>query len=178
MKTVSIDKRMLLALAVMGCLSLAVATTYGQVSSSGPDARLIRAMEDTGLEHEIDEDDDVKILLGWDDDRSHWVWVNTLTENYEGIEVREVWGIVAEYASTDDVPKDVLLDLMTTNFQLIFGKYSLVVNEDTGVVTVLFVATVAADLDGVTLKKVISFVGEVADEKEKELEEVPGSDTF
>jgi len=182
MKTRPVDKMMLLALAVIGCVLFAVGAVRGQISDAaedvGPDPRLLAAMDANDLEYEIDEDNDVKVLLAWDDNRSHVVWANTVTEDYEGIEVREVWGILAEYASTDDVPKEVLLDLMTANFQLKFGKYALFVDENSGTARVRFILTVSAELDGGTLAKVINFVGMVADEKEKEVEDPDNRDVF
>lgn len=174
MKTGPIDKKTLLALVLAGCLFLAVATSFAQptlAARSDADSRLVDAMERSGLNYEIDADDDAKIVLEWEDGRSHAVWANSNVETYEGIEIREVWAVVAKYDSEDDMLRRILVDLLVTNFNLKFGKYALLINEDTGVVRVLFVLTVSADLDGPTLAKVISFVGEVADEKEKELEE-------
>jgi len=178
MKVKSISKKLALVAAAAGCISLAVATVWGQVGASGPDQRLIDAMNKSELEYRVDDDNDVAVVLAWTDDRTHAVWANTDTETYEGIEIREVWTFVTEYASEDDIPKEVLLELMKSNSSLKFGKYGIIVNDDDDTVRVVFVITVSPNLDGESLAKVINFVGEVADEKEKVLEAAPGSDIF
>lgn len=179
MKTIS-NKRILLPLVLLACLSLAAAFSHAQPqpraavntpAANDADPRLVAAMERSGLEYEIDADGDVKILLKWDDGRSQAVWANSIIETYEGMEIREVWTVVAEYESKDDILPRILVDLLSANFKLKFGKYALLVNENSGEVRVLFILTIAADLDGPTLAKVISFVGEIADEKEIELED-------
>ena len=196
MKTRPINTAVLVTLALGACVWLAVATAQGGDPASDVDVdvtaiveavaddvgavdpRLIAAMEQTDLAYEIDEDNDVKVIFAWDDNRSHAVWANTVTEEYEGMDIREVWGIVAQFDSPDDVSKDVLLDLLVANFQLKFGKYAILMAEDGGQVQVRFVVTVPADADGATLATIMDFVGVWADEKEKELEEVSGSDIF
>ncbi len=178
MNTISINKRTLLSLVLVACLSLTAAFSYAQPratvntpAANDADTRLVAAMERSGLVYEINADDDAKILLEWDDGRSQAVWANSVTENHQGIEIREVWSVVAEYESKDDILPRILVDLLSANFRLKFGKFALLVNEDSGKVRVLFILTVSADMDGPTLAKIISFVGEVADEKEIELED-------
>lgn len=178
MRIKSTNMRLALTLLAAGCISLAAATVWGQATGTGCDQRLVDAMDQSGLEYQIDEDNDAQVILAWDDERTHAIWASTETETYGGIEVREVWAFVTEYDSVSDIPNDVLLDLLGANARLKFGKYAIAVNESTGIVRVLFVVTVSPELDGESLAIMIKFVGEVADEMEKVLEAVSGSDIF
>lgn len=178
MRIKSTKMKLALTLVAAGCISLAAATVWGQATGTDCDQRLVNAMDQSGLEYRIDEDNDVQIILAWDDERTHAIWASTETETYGGIEVREVWAFVTEYDSVSDIPNEVLLDLLRANAKLKFGKYAIAVNENTGLVRVLFVVTVSPELDGPSLATMIKFVGEVADEMEKVLETVPGIDTF
>ena len=76
-------KKLFALLAALVCASVAF----------GADLRVQSALDDAGLKYTIDDDGDFRLLFGQEDDRSQLVWINSNTEEYGNMELREVWGI-------------------------------------------------------------------------------------
>jgi hypothetical protein len=148
-------------------LSVAAAVTVFAPQASAADPRMMRALNETGLKYEVDEDGDYKVVVSWaEDGRSHLVFVNSLTEVMGGQEIREVWA-AAYMAGEPSIPGKVALRLLEDNSKYKIGAWELVSND--GGVRVLFNAKVPATASPEFLQEVINAVAVFADELEKEL---------
>lgn len=132
------------------------------------DARVRERLEQTDLKFEIDEDGDFKLLFEYDDDRSQIVFINSQTETYEDLEIREIWAVGYVPDEEDGkVPADVSANLIRANSQIKMGAWQVqkLGDKEVGV----FRATISANADKETILDTLRLVGISADEKEAEL---------
>ncbi len=154
--------------AVQTMLFLLVAfPLLAQLGGAAVDPRVARQLKAAGLDYTVDSDGDYRVLLTFDDERSQVVFVNSETEFFQGMEIREVWSIAARFEGT--VPQDLARALLEQNARLKFGAWSVETSGTTSVV--VFRVHLDANTDGKTLRAAIEHVGIVADELEKELSE-------
>lgn len=132
------------------------------------DARIRERLEQTDLKFEIDGDGDFKLLFEYDDGRSQIVFINSQTETYEDLEIREIWAVGYVPDKEDGkVPSDVSANLIRANSQIKMGAWQ--VQKLGGKEVGVFRATISADADKETILDTLRLVGISADEKEAEL---------
>ena len=142
------------------------------------DKRLIKAMDATGLKYRVDNDNDVNVVMDTTGGRTQLVIVNSATEKYAGIEVREVWSIVGDLPKSK-VTRDVLFDLMYASAKMKMGAYVLYPSKNNeGGARFHFVVQVDSESDGDTLKAIVELVAKAADEQEKNLESGDETDKY
>ena len=147
-------KKLFALLAALVCASVAF----------GADLRVQSALDDAGLKYTIDDDGDFRLLFGQEDDRSQLVWINSNTEEYGNMELREVWGIGYRAGEDGSLSRTQLLDLLKRNNTYKLGSWRLSSNGQ----NVIFTITVDADADGETLDTVARYVADLTDELEKD----------
>lgn len=131
--------------------------------SSKVDARARSAMEASGLKYSIDDDGDFRIIIGFDDKRDHLVIVNSNTESYKDIEIREVWAVAAK---SEQFSRKRLFTLLEKNSKYKFGHWSVRRSNDKD--TAIFCCQVPANINGDDLRSVINLVAVEADKVEEE----------
>lgn len=141
-------------------------------SSRRGDPRVVRALESTGLKFEIDEDGDFKILVEFKDGRSQLGFINSSTERYGSLEIREIWSTAA--VGKGSLSEDMANLLLIKNNQVKFRVWRLRETQG-GKIAVIFAAHVSADTDGESLRSVVELVFGEADALE---EKVNGDDDF
>ena len=132
------------------------------------DVRIKKLLDQTELNFEIDGDGDFKLLFEYDDGRSHIVFINSKTETYQGMEIREVWAV--GYVPPDNagtVPSDVGDNLIRANAATKLGAWQIqkMGDKEVGV----FRAMIAAEANKEIVLDTLRLVGISADEKEAEL---------
>ncbi len=136
------------------------------------DPRVAKALDELEINYTIDEDGDFKFGFELKDGRSQLGFIKSKTQEFAGIEMREV--ISAGLRSFGP------LDARTANFLLEFnstikvGAWSVIRNAEDDHLAI-FSATIAADLEGELLLGVIYAVLSTADEIEERLS---GRDDF
>jgi len=142
---------------------------FAQVGSKKPsDDRVEKLLEELDLNYEIDKDGDFKLINGFDDDRTHVVFVNSKTEELGDLEIREVWsvGFLA-----DTIAADTMQDLLEENGNVKLGAWRISRMGDKMVA--IFSAQIAADTDRKSLLLALQAVSSTADNFE---EQVTGKD--
>lgn len=159
------------ALPVLLCLGLVPA--FAQIGkTANADPRVARQLTAAGLSYQVDDDGDYRVTLHFsEDDRSQLVFINSSTERFQGMEIREVWSIAARFE--DGLPAELAQGLLERNARLKFGSWS--VEKSASAAFVVFRVHLSADTDGRTLRSTVEYVSSVADELEKELS---GADDF
>ncbi|WP_051986535.1 hypothetical protein [Pseudidiomarina atlantica] len=129
------------------------------------DVRVKEALDAVGLNYEIDEDNDFKLVIEFDDDRSHVVYVSSETYRLEDLEIREVWSV----GHLQKMPFDRQLgeDFLLRSAQVRLGGWELQQWGDDYVA--IFRAQMSAQSTGDALYTAISAVAATADEVEEEL---------
>jgi hypothetical protein len=136
------------------------------------DPRVDQALDDLGFNYEIDSDGDYKIGCELKDGRTQLGFIRSETEEFVGMEIREVFSFGLRSSGP--------FDARTANFLLEFsqtkkiGAWSVIRDAEDNHLAV-FSAKIAADLDGKLLHGVIYSVLATADEIEERLS---GRDDF
>ncbi len=152
--------------AVLMTFALPGQSLFGQ--SVEPDSRIKNLLDQTSLKYEVDSDGDFKLLYEYDDGRSHIVFVNSKTETYGGMEIREIWSV--GYMTPDDgdsVSGKVSENLIRANSRAKLGAWQ--IQKMDGKEVGVFRAMVPADAGQDIILDTMKLVGITADEKESEL---------
>ena len=139
------------------CLLVCAAS---MVFAGSPDYRVKSRLDAKGFNYKIDDEGDFRIILKFDNGRTQLLWVNSNTENYKGMEIREVWSTGYKGYISSNIMKNLLRGSQTKKL----GAWG--VNKDFN--RAYFTAKIPADLDRDALINTIWFVGEAADEFERD----------
>jgi len=131
------------------------------------DPRVRQALDAVGWKYEVDRDGDFRVILSWQEDsRSQLVFVNSVTNTLEGLEVREVWS-EGWRREGDTFPPAIAVRLLEANAGYKIGAWEL--RRAGGAARAIFTARVPVSLSAEQLEAVVSTVAITADEMEKEL---------
>ncbi|MCD4829898.1 MAG: hypothetical protein K8R90_10760 [Candidatus Cloacimonetes bacterium] len=129
------------------------------------DARVPKLLDQIGVDYELDDDGDYQLYYAWNDGRSQLIWIRGVTEDFHGMEVREVFSYA--YDSDGPMPANVARHLLSSNAGYKIGAWELRVTGDTNYG--IFVARIGTDMNASSLEHVLDAVSVTADEMEKEL---------
>jgi len=135
---------------------------FGKKQKGDPRIRAI--LEEEDIQYEIDSDNDFKIVIGLENDRSQVVFVNSNTETFAGVEIREIWSIGLK--QNEPLSADMANELLRRNNQYKVGSWSVVQGDDE--VLAVFTIVVSADADNSEILQIIFAVAEHADQIESE----------
>lgn len=130
------------------------------------DGRVRRALESAGLPFRIDDDEDFVLLFETQthgSGRSQTVYIDSNTDWYGGIELRNVWsvGFVADEVSENDLRK-----LLELNNQYRMGAWAMTKDRD-GKWRVFFCVKTPGDCRAGDLRSIADYVAEAADQMER-----------
>ena len=127
------------------------------------DARVRAALNEAGLKFEVDSDGDYRVILKYESSgRSQLVFINSDTEKFENMEIREVWSIGAESKSGFTRPQ--LESLLKLNNGYKMGSWRLTSNGQRAI----FCVTASARANAESLKAIADLVARATDELERE----------
>lgn len=130
------------------------------------DPRISVALKRNDIKFEVNESNNFRIICETDEEnnRDQLIIVNSKTEKYGSLELREIWSIGYRVSEGSTVPASVVKKAMTSSDNYKLSFWELTESEE-----VLFhCARVPANLDDETLIKVIFDIGETADKFEAE----------
>jgi hypothetical protein len=160
-------------------LSAALLLATGSVvlaQDSKADSRVEGALKQTDIKFKVDNDGDFKIEYPCEDNRTQVLFVNSNTEKYGALEVREVWSVAMR--TKDLLSAQQANDLLVATSQLKLGSWELRQQTVKGEKEywVMFVAKIPADIGPKDIETVIRYTAIAADRKEKEM--TGGKDDF
>lgn len=153
---------------IIACLLLGfiAAAAHAQIGAApAHDARIEALLDKAGWKYEIDSDGDFRILHRFDDDRTHLAWINSRTEHYRNLEIREIWAL--GYHSDRELPGDLSRTLLQKNHEYKWGSWK--IQRFDGREAAVFYVQIAADADQQSLVAALLSVMGAADELEEEL---------
>lgn len=128
------------------------------------DSRVGAILDAEDMKYEIDDDGDYKLIFGLENDRTQLVFINSQTDTFAGVEIREVWSVGLK--GSGQLSATVANELLERNAKYKVGGWQ-VINKD-GQVLALFTIVLSADADQSELVTVLNAVAIQADEIEKE----------
>ncbi len=129
------------------------------------DRRIERLLDTADLKYTIDSDGDFKVGNRFDGGRTHWIFVNSNTQKYGNLDIREIWS--AGFISDGELTPAIMRKLLKKNGEMKLGSWKIA--NMNGKEVAVFYAQIAADTDKDTLLRSLQLVSEAADEMEKEL---------
>ena len=169
-------KRTIGALVFLLCLTAGVAP-QGATPRSSPDQRVKAALDQIGYKYELTADGDYKLApLPTEGGRTQLVYVNSNTERFGTLEIREV--LSPSFLSDGPLTADLANSLLRQNHQVKLGAWRVIPitqGSNSGKQLVMFAAQVAGSSDAEALRMTIRSVVLVADRMEKE---VTGRDDY
>ncbi|HEX8707854.1 MAG TPA: hypothetical protein VF723_06290 [Pyrinomonadaceae bacterium] len=165
-------KRTILTLACLFLFVQAASAQLGNAARKPPaDARVRSALNEIGYKFEMTGDNDFKLVpIKTEGERSQLVYVNSNTEKYGTLEIREV--LAPAFLSNGPLSAAVANRLLRENNEVKLGSWRLVVinsGDNAGKYLAMYAAQVAADSDAESLRLAIKSVILIADRMEKEL---------
>lgn len=170
---------------LLSCLLLLSQAATAQVGTPArkpaADQRVKAALDSIGYKYELTDENDYKLIpiqteqAGTKPDgsalyRSQLVYVNSNTEKYGTLEIREV--LAPAFLSNGPLSAAVANRLLRENNSVKLGSWRLVVinsGQNAGKYLAMFAAQIAADSDAESLRLTIKSVILIADRMEKEL---------
>lgn len=107
------------------------ATAAAQIGEddSEYDLRIKSILEELDVEYEILEDGDFKIVLPVGDERTQALFINSNTEFYDEMEIREIWSW--GYECEGELPQNVANKLLKNSFDQKLGAWQTYVGSET-----------------------------------------------
>lgn len=153
-----------LLLAVPAVAQIGAATK----STSGADPRIRKALDQLGYKYTVDPDDDYKLTLEVGDaGRTQLLFINSETNSFGNIEVREIWSYC--YYSEEEPSRSLCMKLLRDNNSKKFGAWEVAYSANSQKYAAAFNVKVAPDIDNAALKTAIQMAIEAADEMEQQI---------
>jgi hypothetical protein len=152
---------------ILALLSIVLAApVFAQVGvTKAGDARIRKALEEKGYKYKVTDAGNFNCTFNVDDNRTHLVFINSNTQSYRGMELREVWAIGLK--ATGGFSAQIANELLQDTERRKMGAWK-VIKEDNTHYAVFFVV-IDANVDAETLVSAIKIVIDVADEIEAKI---------
>jgi len=151
-----------LVLTSMAVLALSL-LALPSIAADAADSRVKDALENGGLKYEIDSDNDYKLLMQLESNRTQIVYVNSATETYDAMEIREVWGPSFPSKGKQFHAKIANMLLLDSQQKKLGAWQGYSQNKS---VFAVFNVKISADSDAESLKSAIWYVAKAADTME------------
>ncbi len=133
-----------------------------------PDPRVKTMLDRLDMAYEVDKDNDYRVPLRLDNDRTQTVYLLSDTNVQGDLEVREIWAY-GYLTKEGELPAALAETLMNASRDLILGAWELAKTEDSRIAVLVVKLPVTASLD--TLRSCLETVATQADAVEKQLTE-------
>lgn len=145
-------------------LLMALAVVAGPVAAAtaAPDPLIGKQLKGLGYSHEVDEDDDYRLVFELDEGRTQLVYVRSAVEEYGNVSVREIWS-PGYTADTDSLPAALANRLLEESNQAKLGGWVKQAR------TAMFVVKIPGDADAAQLADAIEAATRSADALELDL---------
>lgn len=128
------------------------------------DDRVRSALDTESINYEIDDDGDFKVIFDLGEGRSQVAFVNSNTETFDGLEIREVWSV--GLVGNGQLTAEVANSLLARNATYKLGGWEIA--QQGGKVMAIFKICVSASATPSELRSILETVSLMADEIEKE----------
>ncbi|HNX04253.1 MAG TPA: hypothetical protein PKI32_02055 [Opitutales bacterium] len=146
-------------------VALLLASSALRAEKGVADPRVAPLLDAINKPYNIDSDGDYKLILRFDDSRSQLLYVNSNTNTFGNMEIREVWSPAVK--ADDGLTYDQMKRLLVHNDKVKIGAWRIMTMNGKDVA--VYAVQMPAASDAETLKNVIQAVSVTADEMEKEM---------
>lgn len=141
--------------------------TTSASSSSTAHVNLKEKIEATGLSYKVTEKGDYHLTVKRDDGRTQLIIITGKTQTYKDMELLDIWSPIKKITSKSELGFTNGLFLMERNESLKFGAWQIAGEKSPYLVNISI--TTSTSIASHDLKKIIEFLAEEADLREKEL---------
>lgn len=152
----------------IGCVSLSAQDqpTEQQDGTFKVDQRIKAQLDSMEYHYTITNDGDIKLICQISDERTQVVFINSQTQNYQEMEIREIFSPAALF-SANNLTLPLAKKLLEENYNKKLGAYQLISSDENSLLT--FTVKADANSDALTLNKIIWLVARTSDDLEKEI---------
>lgn len=159
------------ALVFIGLLTFAVnSISDGLIGGEKYDKRIKRALDELKLKYTITDDNDFRLYYDLGEGRSQLVFINSNTEEYKELEIREIWSVGLESKDGANFSSEIANRLLRENAKYKMGGWT------SSGKNAIFAIKISANADPDSLASAIGFAYFQADKIEKEYTD--GKDEF
>jgi hypothetical protein len=154
-------------IAIILSISLAAYPSHAQLGEASHDQRVKTQLDKLGINYSITEHGDFKVIFEMDNDRTQMVFIESNTNKYEGMEIREVKSIAAIKNRKSEYTQPLLLSLLELNQTYKLGAWQIHGGEEPYILQ--FAIRLSANATQTVLDDSIRLAAYIADEMEKEI---------
>lgn len=88
----------------------------------GEDIRVQTRLDNAGIQYDVDEDGDYRMIIELEGGRTQIVFVNGDTHEVRGMEIREVWSVAMR---ADSIPPAVTREMLLRNARYVLGAWNI-----------------------------------------------------
>lgn len=159
-----------LASALLSILSLSATAQEGQDPNTEKpfkvDDRIKTVLDSLQYKYETTPDGDFKMICKIDETRTQVVFVNSSTEFFQGMEIREIFSPAA-VSAPEGLTAPFLRKLLEDNFGKKLGAWQMISGSQSSLIA--FTVKTGASTPADNINKIIWMVAHTADELEKEI---------
>lgn len=152
---------------------LSTGTLYAQETQeiqpeipSKADERISKQLDSLEYKYTVNDKGDFKLICRLGDDRTQVVFINSSTQNFQDIEIREIFSPAALLKASDfSVP--FLKKLLEENYNKKIGAWQMISGNESSLIT--YTVKADANCQPSELNKIIWLVAQTAEELEKEI---------
>ena len=130
-----------------------------------PDASVQAMLEANGQAFEVSKSGNYKVELATTGKRTQLVFIGSATEQYDGVDIREIWSNAGDFPEEPD--QATLVDLMTESGSNKIGCWALE-KEASGSYLLFYSIKLPVSYTAEDLKMMLGFVADVADAREEQ----------
>ncbi|MDF7817259.1 hypothetical protein P1X15_06610 [Runella sp. MFBS21] len=147
--------------------STTTSSTNNTSSNSTSNVDFKQKIEATGLSYKVTEKGDYHLTVKRDDGRTQLIIITGKTQTYKDMELLDIWSPIKKITSKSDLGFANGLFLLERNENLKFGAWQIAGEKSPYLVNISI--TTSTSIASHDLKKIIEFLAEEADLREKEL---------
>ncbi len=130
------------------------------------DERISKQLDSLGYKYTVNDKGDFKLICRLGDDRTQVVFINSSTQNFQDIEIREIFSPAALLKASDfSVP--FLKKLLEENYNKKIGAWQMISGNESSLIT--YTVKADANCPALELNKIIWLVAQTAEELEIEI---------
>jgi hypothetical protein len=160
------SKKIILVGIFLAVFSIKAFCQLGEVSY---DNRIKSKLIALGLKYEISDLGNFKVVFEMGDDRTQLVLINSSTNEYGGMEIREITSVAAIAKDKSYFSQKTLYKLLDDNDKWKLGAWQ--ISGDTDNYMLQFSVKISANSTQSVLEEILKLAATIADTKEKELTE-------
>ena len=151
-------------------LIISTNSIFAQIGENDYDPRVKKNLDDLSVKYAITENNNFKLIFNTEkngDGRTQLVIINSNTEKYDEIEVREIFSVIKKGKNLNELDESILQILLKRNDTIKMGSWC--ISEDENSYYIVFAIKAGANMNKTMLESILSLIAAESDKVEKEI---------